>query len=570
MLSHPDFRGPGATSGNFSAPVFVVTRVGAPRYMVLLENSHRMNSRGQWDFLRTAARDLVMRGLPSSAHLGVVLFNEAAHVAHPLALLGEAGKSRTRQSVALQIKSKHALSPSEGSCVQCAVARAVESLGEGGVLILISRADNISVDLLPLLIKHRLQLFSIALPEAGVTAVGSKSLERLAHASGGSAALVVPETLQDEDSPPISFFVALQDAFRNVLQRTVPLSPFLIHESDYLSFEEGRDRKVGHFVVDRFARRETQFRVYFRDQLESYIRALTVDSEVGSSYSTIMDSSASSHYLGVYDVPYDEPGNAGLAWRYSLDRLPSPQRRNSHIVQVTSQAPSDQEELEVKVTTNLAGHKVDVNLEQPLILFVEVRQAGQAVSGARVLCDLQLVEGEAGRVGTTFTLELWDNGAGDPDMAAGDGVYSKYMSRLAGSGLYRLRVQVLSNQDFPAMVKTRGSFEGTSLGPFTRIVKGNSFRVSSIAPHYRARVPPSRILDLSVSVVSSSQQLEFEWSAPGSDYDEGRPTSYLLYQSTDPVLYTGAALPPSLLVESFSGVRGAGGKEAHRCGPFAA
>merc|ERR1719500_1877034 len=77
-----------------------------------------------------------------------------------------------------------------------------------------------------------------------------------------------------------------------------------------------------------------------------------------------------------------------------------------------------------QVTTNLAGHNVDVNLEQPLILFVEVRQAGQAVSGARVLCDLQLAEGEAGRAGTTFTLELWDNGAGDPDMVAGDGVYS--------------------------------------------------------------------------------------------------------------------------------------------------
>ena len=561
VLSHPDFRGSGALSGNFSAPSFRLTRVGSPRYMLLLENSHRMNSRGQWDFLRTAARDLVMRGLPSNAHLGVILFNEAAHVAHPLALLGEV---RTRQSIALQIKSKHALSPSHGSCVQCAVARAVESLGEDGVLVLISRAPNVSLDLLPLLVKHRLQLFSIALPDSVETAAGSKSLERLAHASGGSSDLVVSDTLQDDDSPPISYFVALQDALRDVLQRTLPLSPFLIHESDYLSFEEGRDRKVGHFVVDRFARRETQFRVYFRDQLESYIRALTVDSEVGNSYSTIMDSMVSQHYLGVYDVPYDEPGNAGLAWRYSLDRLPSPRRRNSHIVQVTSQAPSDQEELEVKVTTNLVGHIVNVNLEQPLILFVEVRQAGQAVSGARVLCDLQLVEGETGREGTTFTLELSDNGAGDPDLQAGDGVYSKYMSRLAGPGLYKLRIQVLSNQDFPAMVKTREGYEGTSLGPFTRIIKGNSFRVLSIAPHYRARVPPSRILDLSVSVVSSSQQLEFSWSAPGCDYDEGRPTSYLLYQSTDPALFTGTALPPSLLVESFSGVRGAGGKEAHR------
>ena len=204
----------------------MLTRVGAPRYMLLLENSRQMNSRGQWDFLRTASRDLVMRGLPPSAHLGVVLFNEAAHVAHPLALLGEAGKSRSRQSVALQIKSKHALSPSEGSCVQCAVARAVESLGEGGVLILISRADNISLDLLPLLIKHRLQLFSIALPDGGEAAVASRDLERLAHASGGTATLVpVPG---GRARPPLSLYIGLSNAFRQVLQRTAPSQDSLV------------------------------------------------------------------------------------------------------------------------------------------------------------------------------------------------------------------------------------------------------------------------------------------------------------------------------------------------------
>ena len=52
--------------------------------------------------------------------------------------------------------------------------------GEGGL----------GLDLLPLLIKHRLQLFSIALPDGGEAAVASRGLERLAHASGGTATLV--------------------------------------------------------------------------------------------------------------------------------------------------------------------------------------------------------------------------------------------------------------------------------------------------------------------------------------------------------------------------------------------
>ena len=95
VLSHPDFRGLGAVvTTNFSTPQFLVTRRAAPRYVLLLENSARMNSQGQWDFLRTAARDLVMSSLPAEAHLGIVLFNEAAHVAHPPRCGGGTGEEQ--------------------------------------------------------------------------------------------------------------------------------------------------------------------------------------------------------------------------------------------------------------------------------------------------------------------------------------------------------------------------------------------------------------------------------------------------------------------------------------------
>ena len=63
----------------------------------------------------------------------------------------------------------------------------------------------------------------------------------------------------------------------------------------------------------------------------------------------------------------------------------------------------------------------------------------------------------------------------------------------------------------------------------------------------------------------STEQLEFRWSAPGADYDEGRPTSYQLYQTRDAVQLQAVSLPSSgLLVESFTAVRDAGGREVHR------
>ena len=295
--------------------------------------------------------------------------------------------------------------------------------------------------------------------------------------------------------------------------------------------------------------------------MESYVRALVVDSERGGSYNTVMDSSSAYHFLSVYDVPYDSAENSGLSWRYSLDRLPSPGHGNSHIVQVTSSSVSKEQEIQVIVRTNFPGqHGIHINLEHPLVLYVEVRCGGISVSGARVLAELQRMNGGGGSVAATAALELRDTGAGDPDLESKDGVWSKYITRVDEVGLYRVIVKVVSDSEYPAMVGN-----ARSLGPFTRIVKGVSFRVLSIPNSYRALLPPSRILDLSVSVLTSSQQLELRWTAPGSDYDEGRPVSYQLYQGRDPDQLAGHQGPgAATLLESFSAVSSAGGKEVHR------
>ena len=234
------------------------------------------------------------------------------------------------------------------------------------------------------------------------------------------------------------------------------------------------------------------------------------------------------------------------------------------MMQVTSRARPSTPRLVVEAWTS-AG-KDGVVEEPAVVLYVGVWLGGVPVRGVRVtgLLDGKGVEGLPL---PSTTLQFFDSGAGDPDIREGDGVYSKYFTNIQGSSRYSLLITVESNDENPGFTLTSGGKSQTrqNMGTFTRILQADSFIVPRLPSNWSlSRAPPSRILDLSVSVVSSSQQLEFSWSAPGCDYDEGRPTSYLLYQSTDPALFTGTALPPSLLVESFSGVRGAGGKEAHR------
>ena len=179
ILSHSDFTlSRSARPVNFSMPVFSVTRYTAPRYVIVLENSAMMGS--QWDLVRTVVRNLILETeyLPSSAQLGLVMFNSAAYTEHPLVPLSQTN----RQSLSLSIRSKHNLSPSTDSCVSCGINKAVEALhGAPGVIILISRGAHVMMTQTPqqqqsdtnniwsIADKHNLRVFSVVIPPLGQT-----------------------------------------------------------------------------------------------------------------------------------------------------------------------------------------------------------------------------------------------------------------------------------------------------------------------------------------------------------------------------------------------------------------
>ncbi len=90
------------------------------------------------------------------------------------------------------------------------------------------------------------------------------------------------------------------------------------------------------------------------------------------------------------------------------------------------------------------------------------------------------------------------------------------------------------------MLAATAPIANQKLGIFRRLVRGDSFRVlpaekgagagasSSPSGALSKFLPPARILDLSVEVDTEEQQIEFAWTAPGEDYDNGK-SAWMLF-----------------------------------------
>ena len=237
IKSHKDFM-KARLPTNFTIPRFQVARQSIPKYVIVLENSQAMNMKDHWDFIRTACKKFIKFDLPNKAHVGLVLFNEAAHIAKPISMLGPTTDPESRDGLAFSIKNKYNLSPSSGSCIRCGIEKAVEALTtsgstHGGVLIVISRGGVTSIsrddekEVKEKVDKHNLQMFSISIPLPPVTDI-SLSLERLAHATGGESFFIVDNSVGDHST--LDTYVGLTDTFREIQERTVGSAPSLVRD----------------------------------------------------------------------------------------------------------------------------------------------------------------------------------------------------------------------------------------------------------------------------------------------------------------------------------------------------
>jgi calcium-activated chloride channel regulator 4 len=501
IRAHDDFTHTRSPS-NFTIPRFTVTRQAVPKYVIVLENSQAMNMKDHWDFIRTTCKKFIKFDLPNEAHVGLVLFNEAAHIAKPIAMLGPTTDPASRDGLAFSIKNKYNLSPSSGSCIRCGIEKAVEALTtsgsvHGGVLIVISRGGVTSLSLgdekevLAKARKHNLQMFSVSIPLPPVTDI-SLSLERLAHATGGESFFVVDESTGDKST--LATYVGLSDTFREIQERTVGGAPSLVYEQRFQPHPEGVTSEGGNFIIDKFSGGQTQFNVFTLNPYDTYLKKMSLSDRRGNLYNIMMDNMANFHVFSIYNVPFQSEQNIGMNWTYSLERLPSRNGRNRHTVQVTSAARDPRERISIKLWTNLLSHAVDVSIKEPIILFAEVKLGHAPVVDASVVAEIHAIN-QTGQLIPSFNIPLFDSGNGDPDLRAQDGIYSRYLTTFpGGEGRYTVNLRVHdSHGNAFAPLKTYGNnaraccqdksylkVSNQKLGTFSRIVKGDSFRIHSI------------------------------------------------------------------------------------------
>ena len=221
----------------------------------------------------------------------------------------------------------------------------------------------------------------------------------------------------------------------------------------------------------------------------------------------------------------------------------------------------------VNIWTNLEEYSFSPSISSPVIVYANIRLDNAPIVNAKVFCQIQYLN-QSGAL-HHHSVQLIDNGSGDPDTEGQDGIYSKYITWLPGPGHYSVTLQVISKEDDQAFVLdtsagTNITLGKKKLGHFSRIVKGNLFKIDNMNKSLSDSIPPSRILDLCVQVLTSSQQLEFRWTAPGDDYDQGKPSSYQLFESKNSDKFYKMNKSSAILVESFSAVQQAGGQESHK------
>ena len=324
------------------------------------------------------------------------------------------------------------------------------------------------------------------------------------------------------------------------------MSQFQIHESLYEPFISGENNVEGRFIIDHYSGRNTTFKVYFTDIVESYIKSISVRSGSGDTFNTIMDNKINLHYYSLYEVPFDS--DQSRSWSYRISRLSSPAQSNTHVVRVTS-SNTPGHEISVDVWTRKI-HKAHVSAT---VIYARVTYNTNPVVNATVVCSTESGE---------YSIQLLDTGAGDPDTWSGDGVYSRYLQYLSAGG-HSLSCTVYGQSSYAVALVDNGAQTRSQMSQFTRTVCCVSVEVTMTGAGSSA--PPSRVLDLSVQVVTSSQQIQLSWTAPGDDYDWGKLASYQLFASPQIGSYMSQSqnMSQAVLVQSFSAGQHAGHVEKH-------
>ncbi|CAL4216409.1 unnamed protein product, partial [Meganyctiphanes norvegica] len=562
IFQSQDFHGDRNLSSNKTdaiIPTLHFVQAGSPRIVLVVEDTAGMNIQRRWEFVRKAIRRTVVYDMPDGVYIGIVVFNSVARTTTAQsALVKIDSDSEFRQRIGSSLARTPSQIPESQKCLLCGFQEALRALDReasdatGATVIFVTTGTSSTpqreldeITHLATVRKIRIEAIVYPVMEHIDTTDVNKGLESLVSATRGSFFTVMDEGVGNDSK--LSMMVALMDSFLGAIRHSTSSSlkvPMLVHNKEYPGGIASMAK--GSFTIDDSFGSDLRFSIYYADP-----------GHVGNTEDLIMPSrkkvtSASIQEDGDVNMIYINVPNAERGeWVYQIEN-----RADSHqslIIQVTS-FESTAHQISLKVWTNtrsmvIGGKKPSI----PIIIYAEVMDGEVSVLNARVVAKLRCLGTNA--TGSNYKpvyIDLYDTGVGDPDITEGDGIYSRYIPQMTGhSGQYELSVNAdnnngLSNKPISNVVTRHSNFsEGNekriccgSIIPYEHVTPLKNFQrfetygvLSIVSKTLKDTMPPSRILDLQVSVNPLTSMVTLQWTAPGNDYDWGKAHHYDAYLS---------------------------------------
>ena len=146
-----------------------------------------------------------------------------------------------------------------------------------------------------------------------------------------------------------------------------------------------------------------------------------------------------------------------------------------------------------------------------LAVYAEVRELRGAVEDAKVtlLGLLEVDDGEGRSITALPGVTMSDDGSQEPDLEAGDGVYSTFLPSPISAGRLTLSVQVSTSS------KSHTS-DLSSVPGYSRKVLGPVLQLEETTEN-----PPGRVTDFLVAL-EAENEMSMSWSSPGGNYKRGQ------------------------------------------------
>ncbi|XP_033644222.1 calcium-activated chloride channel regulator 4-like [Asterias rubens] len=525
-------------------PDFHITQGRARRLVLLIDTSRSMRYDNRFERLLSAAAHFIQSVAENGSHVGIVHFNQAAHVCSWLVQI------QSQEDRDILLSSLPEVSDISGSHYGLGLLSSLQvlSLNEsdspaGGVILMFADGSDagsvVTQQALQLIVSNSVRVDTVACTP------NPKTFPAIATKTGGRSYNI--------QAREMSLLPVLYHAFADAMIRGQADSDR--HRRTMVSsFTKTLNANMewsSSFILDESIGRKTEI-------VLTWIDRNTIDIEVNltsPSGETISNSTYPGYqFMTEFKLVIISVQNTAEVGEWELRMRNLAPARVSITCLVTSYARSDDVE-PVIVTPMLSSYEIDASSGEQLRIYTAIRQGLRPVIGARVMASIYRPGGYP-----QIDLPLFDNGAG-ADTIQNDGVYSRYyVNQADAQGFNTIQITVMSNENTTVLNRTSqpravpnlppskyaeypqiGGFPifppnsqqgypvGNKVTNLRRLASGFTSYYDNFPSSPSNVTPPCRVHDLHVNDVTKLEDegtIVLSWTAPGNDADMGSAYLY--------------------------------------------